>query len=198
MQLSNRQKEILIGMILGDGHLEKNGNNVRLRVDHEKGQENYLRWKYLEFKNLVSGNPRLIQQIDKRTKKLYKRWHFSTYSLSVFNEYREIFYREKRKIIPKNIKKLMNSSLSLAVWFMDDGHKRTDCNALRLNTDSFQFEEQKLLQNCLKKNFGIDSKLHKKGKFWNIYIPSLEARKFCEIVKPFIVSEMKYKIFLTP
>lgn len=198
MQLSNRQKEILIGMILGDGHLEKNGNNVRLRVDHGENQEKYLRWKYFEFKNIIPSNPRLIQETDKRTEKIYKRWHFSTYSLDVFNAYRNIFYRGKKKIVPKNISKLMNSPLSLAIWFMDDGHKRSDCNALRLNTDSFQIQEQELLQECLKKNFGIDNKLHKKGKFWNIYIPSSETRKFCEIVKPFIVSGMNYKISLTP
>ena len=53
---------------------------------------------------------------------------------------------------------------------MDDGYKRNDCNALRLNTDSFQLQEQRLLQKCLKKNFKIESNLHRKGRFWTIYI----------------------------
>jgi len=68
---------------------------------------------------------------------------------------------------------------------MDDGYKRNDCNALRINTDSFNLKEQRLLLQCLKRNFRINAKLHRKGEFWNIYIPSSnsEARKFCKIVK---------------
>lgn len=198
MQLSHKQKEILVGSLLGDAHLEQNGNNVRLRVEHTANQEHYLMWKYLEFVNFVSSKPRMIERFDKRTKKTYKGWHFSTYSLDVFNVYHRIFYRNKKRIVPENIDKLLNSPLSLAVWFMDDGSKRTDCNALRLSTDSFQFQEQKMLQRCLKNNFGIESKLHKKGKFWNIYIPNREAKNFCAIVKPYIVPVMEYKISLTP
>lgn len=198
MQLSKRQKEILIGTILGDGHLEKNGCNVRLRVDHTENQKNYLEWMYLEFKDFVSSVPRLIKEIDKRTGKIYKRWHFSTYSLNIFNIYRNMFYKGKEKVIPENINEIIKSPLSLAVWYMDDGYKRNDCNALRLSTDSFQLQEQKLLQKCLKNNFGVESKLHKKGKSWNIYIPSLEAKHFCKIIKSFIVPEMSYKISLTP
>lgn len=197
MQLSRQQNDILIGMILGDCHLEKNGHNVRLRVDHAENQKKYLEWKYKIFQNLAS-KPRLIQTIDRRWGKTYKRWHFSTFSSELFNVYWKMFYKDKRKIIPKNIKRIMSSPLSLAIWFMDDGYKRNDCNALRLNTDSFQLKEQELLQKCLKSNFGIETKLHKKGKFWNIYIPSSEARKFCRLIKPYIISGMDYKISLTP
>jgi len=198
MKLSYRQKEILIGFLLGDGHLEKNGDNVRLRIEHKENQENYLKWKQLEFKNLSCGKSRLVCKIDKRNNKMYKSWHFSTYSLEIFNSYQQKFYKNRIKIIPKNIIELMFSPLSLAIWFMDDGHKRTDCNALRLSTDSFRLYEQKLLLKCLKINFGINSRLHKKKDTWNIYIPSAEARKFCKIVKPYIIPEMNYKISLTP
>lgn len=194
MYLSYRQKEILIGTLLGDAHLEKNGRNVRLRIDHAEGQENYLRWMWLEFKNFVYAPPKLVQEIDKRSGKVYRRWHFSTYSVDVFNFYWKLFYRNKVKIVPGNIIKLLYSPLSLAVWFMDDGYKRNDCNALRLNTDSFQLQEQRLLQKCLKKNFKIESNLHRKGRFWTIYIPSPEARKFCRIIKPYIIPGMEHKI----
>ena len=66
MLLSSRQKEILIGTILGDGHLERNGNGVRLRVDHGMHQAEYLKWKYEEFKNLATNRPRLIRAYHKR------------------------------------------------------------------------------------------------------------------------------------
>jgi len=198
MQLSCKQKEILIGTLLGDAHLEKNGNHTRLRISHTESQENYLRWKHLKFNNFACENPRFVEEIDKRTKKVYKSWHFSTYSINVFDFYRKLFYKGKIKIIPNNITELLNSPLSLAIWYMDNGYKRNDCNALRLSTDSFQLNEQKLLQKCLKDNFGIENKLHKKREKWNIYIPNSETVKFCRIVEPYIVPEMKYKISLTP
>ena len=92
----------------------------------------------------------------------------------------------------------MVSPLSLAIWFMDDGYKRNDCNAFRLNTDLFTYDEQKLLVSCLKENFGIGSTIHKKGKTFNIYIPERSSRKFCEIVKPHILDSLLYKVSLTP
>jgi len=197
--LTKRQKEILIGILLGDGCLEKNGRNVRLRVDHGLKQKDYLRWKYKEFKDLATGKPRIVRgAIHRRTKRIYKRWHFSTFSLPELNGYHHKFYYRKIKRIPKNILELLKSPLSLAVWFMDDGYKRNDCNALRINTDAFTYNEQKILQQCLKRNFRIDSKIHKKGKFWNIYIPEPEAKNFCKIVKRYILPKMNYKISLTP
>ncbi len=196
---TKRQEEILLGMVLGDGCLEKNGHNVRLRVDHGLRQKAYLSWKFKEFKGLTTGKPRLVKGIaHPKTGKKYVRWHFSTFSLPEFNSYWEKFYPSKKKIIPNDIARIFKSPLSLVVWYMDDGYKRNDCKALRLNTDAFKYEEQKLLQKCLRCNFGIISKIHKKGKYWNIYIPSGESRKFCEIVKPYIIPQMRYKISLTP
>lgn len=86
-KLTKRQKEILIGMLLGDGCLEKNGRNVRLRIDHGTKQKDYLDWKYEELQNLATAKPRLvIGKIDIRTKKRYQRWHFSTFSLYCFRD----------------------------------------------------------------------------------------------------------------
>ena len=197
--LIKRQKEILIGTLLGDGCLEKNGKNVRLRIDHGLNQKDYLDWKYKEFKNLATNKPRMIKgMLHQETKKFYRRWHFSTFSFFELNDYWYKFYFQKRKRIPYNILELLKSSLSLAVWFMDDGYKRNDCNALRISTDCFNIKEQRLLQECLKKNFKIRTNIHKKGKFWNIYIPSQEAKKFCRIIKPHILPSMEYKIFFDP
>ncbi len=197
-KLTKRQKEILVGMLLGDCCLEKRWKNARLRIEHGLGQKDYLMWKYKEFQKLATSKPRIVSSFHRKTKKAYRRWHFSTFSFPELNSYQTKFYAEKRKRVPRDILKLLKSPLSLAVWFMDDGYKRNDCNALRINTDCFRMREQKLLQQCLKDNFGIKTKLHRKGKSWNIYIPSEETEKFCKIIKPYVVSELRYKISLTP
>jgi hypothetical protein len=197
MRLSKRQKEILIGLILGDGCLEKNGNNVRLRVEHGLKQEEYLKWLYEEFKN-ISQKPRIVSNRHPKNGKIYKRLHFSTLSLKCLNIYRSIFYVNKQKVIPDEIEKILASPLSLAIWFMDDGYKRNDCNALRISSDSFSRNDQLKLMKCLEDNFCVKSKLHKKGKNWNIYIPEKYSKVFCDLVCSYIIPSMKYKINLTP
>ncbi len=139
-----------------------------------------------------------IHSYHKINKCFYDSFRVYTFSDSVFDGYRSIFYLNKKKVIPKNITSLLVDSLSLAVWFMDDGYKRNDCNAFRLGTDSFTKDEQDLLQSVLKSNFGIETSVHKKGKYWNLYIPERESKKFVALIKPHIIPSLAYKITLTP
>lgn len=198
MQLSKRQDAIIIGTLLGDGCLEKHGKHTRLRLEHGIKQKSYLSWKYLELKSIITGSIMNVHAYHKVSKKFYDSFRIYSFSDQVFDKYWNSFYLEKKKIIPSNIASLLKDPLSLATWFMDDGYKRNDCNALRLNTDSFSKDEQQILQSVLKDNFGIETKLHKKGKYWNIYVPQRESKKFIEIVKPYIIPTLNYKIALTP
>ncbi len=196
--LSERQQEILIGTLLGDGHLEQNGKNVRLRVGHGLPQREYVAWKHQELKDLVRGNIRTARIFNSKRNKYYEHLQFSTLTCSDFTEWRDVFYPHGKKIVPENISDLLITPLSLAVWHMDDGYKRNDCNALRLNTDAFSVSDQNLLIGCLKNNFGIESKLHKKDKTFNIYIGGKSAKIFCDLVKPYIIDSLLYKVSLTP
>ena len=198
MQLNKRQDAIIIGTMLGDGCLEHNGHFVRLRLEHGKNQKSYLLWKYEELKNLITGSVMKIHAYHKVNECFYDSYRVYTFSDEVFSDYWNTFYVNNKKIIPHNIEHILKSPLSLAIWFMDDGYKRNDCNAFRLNTDSFLLEEQKLLQKVLLKNFGLKTKVHKKGKYWNVYIPARESNKFVNLVEPYIIPNLAYKIALTP
>jgi hypothetical protein len=85
--------------------------------------------------------------------------------------------------------------LALAVWYMDDGHRRVDCRALRLNTQGFLPEEVDLLIQVLAHNFGVETRRHRvKGDQWVIYIPAHAAQRFCDRIRPYIPPEMGYKL----
>ena len=198
MRLTEKEDAIIVGSILGDGCLEHNGSHVRIRFEHGISQKEYLLWKYEQLKNIVAGPPMKVHAFHRKNQKFYDSLRFYTRSNEAFEKYSETFYKDKRKIIPKNISELLTHPLSLAVWFMDDGYKRNDCNALRLSTDSFNKNEQEILSDILNRNFNISNKLHKKGKTWNIYIPQSSARRFVDIGKPYIIPELKYKIALAP
>lgn len=131
--------------MLGDGCLESRNKKTRLRLEHSINQQEYLLWKYKELKSVVTGKPMPVHAFHKKSQKYYESLRIYTFLDKSFNRFWRLFYSNKRKIIPLNIHKLLNHPLSLAVWFMDDGYKRNDCNAFRINTDSFTEREQNVL-----------------------------------------------------
>jgi len=190
--LTKKQRQILIGTLLGDGHLEQNGKYCRLRVDHYSKQKDYIFWMQNEFKPF-SLKPRIIFETDKRTGKTYSRWHFSTKSLPIFSEFRDIFYKNKKKIIPLNISEMMND-LSLAIWYMDDGFRRRDSKGFYLCSSSFTSKEQKILLKMLLEKFGIEARIHHQREFERIFIPSAFSDRFNNLIKRFVLPTLSYKL----
>jgi len=183
MPLNERRLDIVIGTLLGDGCLEKNGKYVRLRTDHSERQKEYVFWKFQEMRDLVSGKPRFVKYYDKRTRKIYKHWRFDTISTEEFLPYKDLFYTNGKKQVPFNIKELLINPLSLTVWFMDDGYKRKDCKGAYFNTQAYSGQGQRLLQEALEENFGIKTRIHWAGGKARIYIPSGEFSRFRNLIK---------------
>lgn len=57
MELSTHQQNVLIGTLLGDGHLERDGRYVRLKIDHAWSQAAYVWWKFEIFRELTLRDP---------------------------------------------------------------------------------------------------------------------------------------------
>lgn len=68
------------------------------------------------------------------------------------------------KKVPLNISEILTDPLALAVWYLDDGTKRSDTESCRIATQSFSQKENQLLQECLKINFNINAKIEDWGK----------------------------------
>lgn len=204
---------VLIGLLLGDLHLQKSDSSTgkcRLRLSHERKQKDYMDWIHQFFLDWC-----------KKTKPPYFEVNSKGYEEYLFySEYREeliyyhnLFYKKPVKPIPRKrfvkrlpekIDDLLTNPITLAFWFMDDGTKRTDCNAGRIATQGFSKEEQRKLKDCLWKNFFIRVELdtwhNKKGnEIYGLSIPSTGGHfeKWCHLIRPFITKEvpqMKYKL----
>jgi hypothetical protein len=193
--LSQRCEEIILGTVLGDGCLERNGSNVRLRIDHCSTQRALVDWKFRELRELGPLAPRLVERWDKRTGHRHVNYRFSTRTTQVLNRFHHLFYgfgREKR--VPDSMRDLLNSSLSLAVWYMDDGGRRGDCASGYLNTNAYSVKDVEILKLCLRANFGIESKTHFAAGKPRIYIPVSHFGTFCDLIRPHVISEMEYKL----
>jgi hypothetical protein len=198
MRLSTEEKNILIGTILGDAHVRVGKRGSRVEFNHSAKQKEYLFWKYEKLQRWCGAGPHTVTIHDDRYNKAYDQWRFSTRIDTSFEELRQLFYRDRTKIVPKAMEEMLTSPLSLAVWFMDDGGRRNDSYGLFLNTLSFTKEEHEFLQLCLQKNFGIATRIHWITDGYRIYIPSSEAQRFCEIVSPYILEMFRYKLSYNP
>jgi hypothetical protein len=192
--LSKQQKDILMGLMLGDGHLEFNGyRGTRLQVKQSKEREEYVLWLYEHFKQFVKTSP--------QQRKDTQQWYFGTRFYEDFEEIRKNFYRDRIKIIPKDIDELFTSPLTLAVWFMDDGrldYRVRSHHAYHISTDSFTKEDVQKLQKLLWKRFGIKSKTYMslcRGKYYpKLYIGKDGRDAFEKCISSYILSCFRYKL----
>lgn len=106
-QLTSRQQEIVIGSLLGDGHLAKTTRGYAFRVNHGLIQKEYVDWKYRELERFTNSVPDTYNT----------SYYFRTVSHPYFDEMREVFYRGDRKIIPDALNKLLTPSFTRSLVY---------------------------------------------------------------------------------
>ncbi len=199
-ELTQEQKESIIGIMLADGFLEKGKptHNARLRIDHTyPEQESYVLSIYSVFSSLINIKPVInVRKADPRTNKIYKSISVKTLSFSCLNKYHDLFYRDKKKVIPLNIQDLLTPR-GLAHLIMGDGFFYQ--GTVILCTESFTREEQELLIIALYSKFGIKASLNKRISStgvnnFRIRISKKDMDKLVTLVKPFFIAEMFYKL----
>ncbi len=189
--MGSQQQNIIFGTLLGDEFLEQNGKNFRLVVDHSIKQKVYVEWKAFSLKQF---KPSIVikERKDSRNNRTYVHCVMRTQTSTFFNEYFLLFYKGRRKVIPEKFPDLINPQI-LAVWIMDDGYHRNDCNALRLNTQGFTFSEHLTIQKALA-TLLIDSHIQNHKDKFVVYIPSRSMSRLRDLVLPFICKPMEYKV----
>lgn len=113
LSLSDYQRSVVIGTLLGDGSLAANWSktNFSLQVAHSVKQETYLLWKYGILKDWILSKPRYYPRNKSITIK--------TISHPEISQLASLFYPHGRKVMPNNIRELIQDPIILAVWYMD-------------------------------------------------------------------------------
>lgn len=184
--LTSIQKSIITGSILGDGSLRRAQGriNALLEINHSFASKDYVDWKYEHLKNLVRTPPKRRKGNEGRI-----AYRFTTQSLSVITRFYERFYQDGKKIIPKD---LNLDPLVMAVWFMDDGNKTY--NALYLNTQQFDLDDQQKLLNQLFDQWKIEVTLNKDKIYHRIRIKTDSTPRFKKIIQHFVLPMFYYKL----
>jgi hypothetical protein len=197
--LTQLQKDVLIGTLLGDGSLQTNtGNTWRYRAIQKASHKPYLYKKYEILKELCDSGPTYSEVFDPRTEKTYNRYTFNTLTLSELNFYGQLFYKKENdkwvKHVPSNIE-LFLTPTALAYWYMDDGALKWagKSNAVRLCTDSFSEEEVNILKNALTSKFNLQTSLQKKNDIKRISISEGSYNQLKDLILPSLIPCMYYK-----
>lgn len=195
MPVLKRQREIIIGTILGDGYLQKTGKrNARLCLEHSEKQRDYIQWKYEELRNLMQDRPKPIQRYNPRRKRTYTYYRCQTHSMPLLGRYKRYFYDEQgRKRIPENIGRLLRAPLSLAVWYMDDGHYYPRNGVACIYMPRYSEQELQRLLIALHENFNLSPKVVYKKGYPCLLFSRDETQRLMEIIAPHIHPSMRHK-----
>lgn len=195
LRLTRIQRELIVGKVLGDGHLETSdrGRTYRLKVEHSLKQKEYVDWLYTHFKEWVRTSPREIKNGTK--------YGFVTYSHPALRFYGQQFYgREGRKRIPPLIRKLLTKT-ALAIWYLDDGSWKSNRHkTFIIHSLGYAREDQERMGQVLRERFDIETALHRQwrawGRYWRMYIPSASAEKFRQAIYSVVsqIPSMSYKL----
>jgi len=188
---------IIFGSLLGDGQGEKRflGVGTRFSFSQEASHVNYLMFLHKLFSELGYCNSKLpfitTRLGDKGKRRKVAR--FSTWTYTSFNWIYELWYDKKIKHVPECIDQYL-TPLALAIWIMVDGAKVG--KSLKLRTNSFSYNDCLLLIKALNNNFNLKASIQSAGNKdqYLIYIWTESMTDLINIVSPYIIPEMKYKL----
>ena len=118
-KLSDLQKDLIIGSMLGDGHIDRRETQPMFIVVHAENQKDYLYYKYNVLKNLCNIEPTYIKSKyynfgGDKSYKCQPQYRICTRIHECLKDYRNKTYTY--------LLKLMNE-YSLSIWVLDDGHR---------------------------------------------------------------------------
>lgn len=194
LKLTRDQREILVGLLLGNSCLEtqNGGRTYRLKIEYSVKNQDYAQHIYEVFKEWVLTLPK--KKVKANGEHHSTNVAFSTISHGTFRYYAHQFYAEGKKVVPRSIGKLLQAK-GLAYWFMDDGSvKSKESKGVIFNTQGFTRSEVAKLVTVLKEKFHLDAWERKQKEGYQIYISGRSYEKFVKLVSPYIHPSMRYKI----
>jgi len=211
--MTTKDKKFILACVLGDGCINQrivnNTIQARFMLRHSNKQFDYFLWKVEQLKKALEKTQ--AKDFHKKSDYYYEDESGRSKILSVKFERNHPYFKLLYKFIYQNGKKTFSRKVlnrldakGLAIWFMDDGSlynfkyevkgysTYSKCCA-RLNTYLSKEENEVIIKYFIDK-WGIEWKLEKEKRFYRLRCNTTEFRKFVEIIKPFIIPSMMYKI----
>ena len=197
MKLTEKDKSILIGLLLGDGYIDDKG---RIYIEHGEKQKDYCIFKAKLLHSICGGRDIKVHEYVRnhsilKDRKQFKESTFTTYSFKKqsqsFIPIRTMLYGEDRKKrITQEVLDLLTPE-AIALWWMDDGcltKKYTEQNEL---IQQYFMDKYDMIWNVVKADGAKDNTQ------WMLRCGSNEGRRFLNIIREYIeknVPSLAYKV----
>lgn len=204
--IPSRVWEVVTGELLGDGYISYDPAKplINGRLEFTFGAKILHYVNYLKFNVLApictSSNP--TPWPNPKTNKEVTQYWFSSKRLPAITNLYKLWYKQIDskyiKVLPFNIEELL-TPIALAHWIMGDGYFTE--GSLMVCTDNFTKDEVLRLIEVLYEKYGIKAGINKRTNpngaiKWRIRISKLYMDKLILLVRPYIISEMLYKLGL--
>lgn len=198
IELNIEQFEAGIGLILGDAYIRSRDEGKTYCMQFEWKNKAYMDHVCLLYDQWVLSPPHKKERVN-HLGNLVITWGAQTFKHQAFNKLANLFIVNNKKTIPNNLVENYLTPMSLAYWFMDDGgkwdyNKNSTNKSIVLNTQSFTFEEVEYLVKGLRNKFQLNCyvKINKNKPI--IYIDSMSYLIFYNLIKPYLIPLMMYKL----
>ena len=189
--LTEFQKEVLMGTLLGDSSLRRHRKewNTEVSCAHGVSQKEYCEYKTEIFESIGAHCEHHKRNTpDKRNGIYYEDYTMRIPANPELNSWYDAFYPKGKKVVPISLFKYF-TAVSLAFMFMDDGCKVSASYSIA--TNCFTAEDINTFRNMLKEKFGLETSLFKRNV---LYIKACSRAKFEALITPYLCECMKYKL----
>lgn len=197
IKLTEIQKQVLFGCVLGDGYLNKvKSKNTKFEFSHSLKQKEYVDYKFGYFYNFPGRTYYFTRKPHKITGISYETYTGSLQTNKSFNYFWDHFYSKTvKKRIPIELLDKYYTPLAMAIHFMDDGSFHSRCKngsgSAHIATCGFDRDELELFSQFLFKKYSIENNV---DKYNRIYIKTSSLRHFMDLIRPYIIESMQYKL----
>ena len=183
-------RSMLGGLLISDGWLEINkSGNTRFFFKQSIEKSEFVLFVFTKFIPFCSSYP--IITTARLNNREFKGICFNTRSYPCLTQFYNMFYVNKKKIVPLDLYEFINYEF-LAYWIMGDGSKSG--NAIILQTQSFTVKECVFIISILIHKFNLDCSIHMQRKQPTIYISAKSIKKIKSKLLPYFLSSMYYKL----
>jgi ubiquinol-cytochrome c reductase cytochrome b subunit len=187
---------IIFGSLLGNAYGKKRLlAGTSFKFSQEASHVKYLMFLHKLLSELGYCNSTLpvITTISGSKGKINKVARFTTWNYTSFNWIYDLWFYNNKKHVPKCIDQYL-TPLALAFWIMNNGAKIG--KNIKFFTNSFSYKECLILIKALNDNFNIKASIQSAGNQdqYIIFIWKESINDLINIVSPYIIPEMKYKL----
>lgn len=190
--LDQLEYDLILGSLFGDASIRQRDKNCLFRVAHSLKQSKYFLWKYNILKEFIRHKPYLNNRIINSHK--IDILSLETLTHPVFNHFRNLFYINGKKTINRKLLNLLNQR-SLAIWICDDGSYCKKLKYIIISTNAFSLEEHKIIKQYFREVWGLDPTIgFRDNKYYYLRFKVQDTKKLIQIIRPFIIESMSYKM----